>query len=410
MKHLRIQFFLLFIFCCALCIPRDVDAGGVQINHVRFGVHKDKTRIVLELNGDYEFKAFTLENPNRIVVDLPSFNWAAGIVNPPPESGITALRYGNLTPYISRIVFDVNGAGVIKTAFFLPAQGGNSPRLVVDFSTSRSAGGRSNPVFGDLNEQRIDNNASGPIVEPVNEVKKPPAPPPQKREKPLIVIDAGHGGVDPGAISAHKTYEKDTVLAIARALKTELEQTGRYRVHLTRDEDVFLKLGTRRKIAHDLLADLFISIHADTIDKKDVRGASIYTLSDKASDAQSAKLAANENRADLIAGIDLSGEDAEVANILLDLSMRDTMNQSRFFAGKIVDAFKAGGVKTLQTPHRYAGFAVLKAPDVPAVLIEAGFLSNAQEARMLNSPEYRGKLTRSIRNGIDSYFDHIDGE
>jgi N-acetylmuramoyl-L-alanine amidase len=223
----------------------------------------------------------------------------------------------------------------------------------------------------------------------------------------VVVIDPGHGGQDPGALAAGGIYEKTVTLAAAKQLKQKLEESGRYQVFLTRDRDVFVKLGDRVKIARKHKADLFVSIHADSIDKSDVRGMSIYTLSNTASDSQTEKLAARENKADLIGGVDLSHEDKDVANILIDLVMRDTMNQSKFFANTIVTQMNKAGVKTLERPHRFAGFAVLKAADIPSVLIEIGFMSNPKEARALNSPEYRHKITKAIQAGVDAYFDKV---
>ncbi len=245
-----------------------------------------------------------------------------------------------------------------------------------------------------------------PIVEEAKTVvpDMPPVVKAHKGPKPMIVIDAGHGGDDPGAIGANGAKEKTVTLAAAKELKEKLESTGRYRVHLTRSTDKFIKLPDRVKIGRTQGADLFISLHADSIDKPGVSGASIYTLSNTASDAQTAKLAARENRADLIAGIDLSHEDKEVADILIDLTMRDTMNQSKFFANTVVKQAKSQGIKLLEKPHRFAGFAVLKAPDVPSVLIEMGFMSNRNEVSQLSSPAYRAKIVNAVAGGIDAYF------
>lgn len=231
--------------------------------------------------------------------------------------------------------------------------------------------------------------------------------PPAITKKPLIVIDAGHGGVDPGAIGSNGVFEKHITLAAARELQRALNATGRYRAELTRGGDKYLKLYQRVSIARKKKADLFISLHADTIGKSNVTGASIYTLSEKSSDAQTEKLAARENKADLIAGVDLSTEDEEVANILVDLTMRDTMNQSKFFANTIVSEMAGNGLKTLERPHRYAGFAVLKAPDIPSVLIELGFLSNRREAERLSTPAYRHQIIRALIKGIDGYFEKV---
>ena len=169
----------------------------------------------------------------------------------------------------------------------------------------------------------------------------------------------------------------------------------------------FIKLRDRVIFARRHEADLFISIHADSIRNPKIRGASIYTLSEKASDAQTARLAARENKADLIAGVDLQHEDADVANILIDLVKRDTMNQSKFFAESLVKTFQSSGIRTLENPHRYAGFAVLKAPEIPSVLIEAGFLSNRKDARLLDQKEYRSKIAKTIASGVDHYIARV---
>lgn len=298
----------------------------------------------------------------------------------------------------------------------LPGGDGAGGRLVIDFSNVPDSLFKQtvNTVHGRLSEggsgERPDSRdmqqaASLSMPDPV-----PVAPPSgsreNAREKPLIIIDPGHGGVDPGASGAG-LQEKNVVLGLARALKEELESTGLYRVAMTRENDVFIKLGDRVKFARERGGDLFVSIHADSLQNPNVGGASVYTLSKTASDAQTEKLAARENKADLIAGIDLSVEDEEVANILVDLAMRDTMNQSKFFAGKLVTTMPRDGIKMLERPHRSAGFAVLKAPDIPSVLIEAGFMTNEREARRLNSPEHRRKFARSLRRGIDAYFEQV---
>jgi N-acetylmuramoyl-L-alanine amidase len=244
---------------------------------------------------------------------------------------------------------------------------------------------------------------------PITKVAVPiPAPDPDGKPRhsdgrPVIVIDPGHGGVDPGATSVSGIYEKYITLAVARDLKDHMERTGRYHVYLTRDRDVFIRLRDRVAIARQDGADLFISLHADVVKDPEIRGLSVYTLSQNASSAEAQALADKENKADLIAGIDLSHESADVANILIDLAQRETMNRSAAFASGIVDEL---GRETdlLENSHRFAGFAVLKAPDVPAVLIEAGYLSNEVEERNLRQPEYRGKLARAITRAVDHFF------
>ncbi|KIM00767.1 N-acetylmuramoyl-L-alanine amidase [Paramagnetospirillum magnetotacticum MS-1] len=247
----------------------------------------------------------------------------------------------------------------------------------------------------------------------------PAAPPPQQavqssapamesvaRAKdgvPVIVIDPGHGGVDPGATGVSGTYEKHITLAMARELKAMLEHNGRYRVHLTRDRDVFIRLRERIAIARAQGADLFISLHADAVQSPQIRGLSVYTLSRNASDAEAQALAEKENKADLIAGIDLTHESADVANILIDLAQRETMNRSAGFATELVDEV-GQEMDLLGNTHRFAGFAVLKAPDVPAVLVEMGYLSNESEEKMLRQPQYRARLAKSIAKAVERFF------
>lgn len=415
-----------------LLTPSASFAADVSVNSLRLGIHPDKTRAVMELSGPTEYRVFTLQNPARIVIDLPSFDWKAGNVHLPPGGLIRFVRKGPLEPGISRIVLESDAAVNLQSAFILPRAGNNSDRLVIDFT---KAGAGFSPAtqrtFGSLKGGSVaSSTASAPSTVPArpyhgdnksHTLQLPPQPKPivsagtttradvtpipaYRGKKHVIVIDPGHGGQDPGALGAGGHKEKNVTLAAAQELKKQLEDTGRYTVHLTRDKDVFIKLPDRVKIGRRLGADLFISLHADSIDKPNVHGASIYTLSNTASDAQTAKLAARENRADLIAGVDLSHEDKEVADILIDLAMRDTMNQSKFFANTVVQKAGAHGIDLLDRPHRFAGFAVLKAADIPSVLIEMGFMSNKKEVSQLTSPAYRQKIARSIAAGIDVYF------
>ncbi|MGE4280726.1 MAG: N-acetylmuramoyl-L-alanine amidase [Magnetospirillum sp.] len=226
---------------------------------------------------------------------------------------------------------------------------------------------------------------------------------PRNQGKAVVVIDPGHGGVDPGALGVSGIYEKHITLAMARELKAQLERSGRYKVHLTRDRDIFIRLRERVAIARQYGADLFISLHADSVNNPQLTGLSVYTLSQTASDGEAQLLADKENKADLLAGIDLSHESADVANILIDLAQRETMNRSAGFAGGVVD--ELGRETTLLgNTHRFAGFAVLKAPDVPSILIELGYLSNASEERQLRQPDYRAKLAKGIARAVDRHF------
>jgi N-acetylmuramoyl-L-alanine amidase len=424
---------------------------ALDINSLRIGSDANRTRMVIELSQGANFRAFYLSSPPRVVVDLPTFSWKAGTQKFPANSIVKAVRQGALQPGISRIVVETDTNVHLRDAFFLSAEKNLPNRIVIDFSKATSTvTPQERKSFGSLTEQNakqnlVASNAPAKASQNSDHVlrlppgKKPeqtketmqssnsninsqktdvtpdaapiaaPLPPPNsKLRKRTIVLDPGHGGQDPGALGHSGHKEKNITLAAAKALKEYLDKTGRYNVHLTRSNDVFIKLQDRVKIARRHNADLFISIHADSIDKAGVHGASIYTLSNTASDAQTAKLAARENRADLIAGVDLSNEDKEVADILIDLAMRDTMNQSKFFANTVVTNISNHGIDLLERPHRYAGFAVLKAPDTPSVLIEIGFMSNKNEVNRLSSPEHRKKLANAIGGAIDSYFTRVE--
>ena len=230
-----------------------------------------------------------------------------------------------------------------------------------------------------------------------------PAAGPRKRDLPVVVLDPGHGGEDPGATSVDGLYEKDLVLEMARELRTLIERSGRYRVVLTRDGDEFIRLRDRIAAARKLGGEIFISLHADSLRLSEQRGASIYTLSEKASDEEAAKFAALENKADVLTGADLSQHDVVVATILIDLAQRDTNNKSIAFAD--IMAEELARVTALVKRHRrFAGFAVLKSPDIPSVLLELGYLSNPDDARNLAQPDYRAKLGQAIVRSLDQYF------
>ncbi|MGZ9107224.1 MAG: N-acetylmuramoyl-L-alanine amidase [Micavibrio sp.] len=408
----------LFILLLLLTLGGGANAAlALDVTGIRLGTHPDKTRLVIEMNAPSAFRTFMLADPVRLVVDLPGFDWRVGAIGKPKGTGIRDIRQGPLQPGISRIVIDLERPSLIRTAFLIPRSHGQPDRIVIDFSAAKSihfVQGRGK-IFGTLRvddpvpvatmtsaqSSAIAGNLTAPEPKPAPKSTIPAS------QRPLIVLDPGHGGEDPGALGAHNLKEKNITLAMAKDLKKYLEETGRYRVILTRDKDVFIRLSQRVAFARSKKADLFISLHADSINRSGVRGASIYTLSEKASDAETEKLAARENHADMIAGLDLSVEDEDVANILVDLAMRDTMNQSKFFANKTVAMLKTSGVRVLENPHRYAGFAVLKAPDIPSILLEMGYMSNNQESALLSSPEYRAKIAEAVVSGIDNYFETV---
>lgn len=308
-------------------------------------------------------KSFVLENPNRVVVDMPAM--AASSVSLPTTytSGLVkSIRIARFDTTTTRLVIDVAQAVRIVNV-----RGGDS--LAVE-------------------------------IAPVGAMSAVVALP--KKELPLIIIDAGHGGQDPGALGKHGTHEKEVTLNYARALRDALIKTGRYRAELTRDDDIFIKLADRVAIARKQKGDLFISLHADSNPKAEARGFSVYTVSETASDDEAAALAEQENKADIIDGIDLNTADPDVASILIDLTQRETMNKSAKFADAIVASAHPRLTKLAKT-HRFAGFRVLKSPDIPSVLIELGFLTNAADEHALLTPEHRERVIASIIKGIDRY-------
>lgn len=243
----------------------------------------------------------------------------------------------------------------------------------------------------------------GNAIDPARPLVIPPVHGAKGRNRPLVVIDAGHGGYDPGSISADGHREKDVSLAMARAIRDELVASGRVRVALTRNDDRFLILGERREIARRLKADLFISVHADSAPSSHARGASVYTLSEVASDKVAAQLAAKENKADILNGVDLGGENNDVSSILIDLAQRETMDVSSSFAA-LLQREMGPLIGFRSTFHQFAGFIVLKAPDVPSVLLETGYMSNSDDLGMLFSPEYQRRIAVGVRRAVEAHF------
>ena len=365
--------------------------------------HDTHTRLVLELSETIDFSLFRLADPYRLVIDLPELDWAVGNGIPAAEGLVKAVRFGLFQTGNARIVVDLAGPANIKNAFVLPATGGTPYRFVVDLEKMDRA-----QFMGVLGPQhRIGQFGATQIAaaQPVP-APKPATPEPQlapKDRKKIIAIDPGHGGVDPGAIGVSGIYEKIITLAAARQLQERLENTGHYKVILTRERDVSLGLSERREIARAAEADIFVSLHADSMANKDMRGLSVYTLSEKASDKEAEALAEQENGADNIIGVDLSHESQEVRHILVDLAQRESMNLATKLAAKLINQLERE-VTLVKNSHRFARFAVLKSPDIPSVLIEMGYLSNRDDETALKKDAYRTKLMTAVVRGLDQHF------
>lgn len=374
-----------------------------SVSAVRIGVHADKTRFVLQLSRDPSYRVFTLTDPPRVVIDLPELSWdlpseqLAEDQLPTRQGLIKSLRYGLFSAGTSRVVLDMRRPVGVKSVMSLPSATGGDYRLVVDLQPV------SQEVFFNPEERRaIVSKTSLPAARTAAPriAAKPKV---DGDPRPTIVIDAGHGGLDPGAVGVSGTYEKAIALDYARELKRVLETTGRFRVVMTRDKDIFIRLRDRVALARQAEGDLFISLHANTFRSNEIRGASVYTLSEEASDAEAAALAKKENTADVIAGLDFNGQTEDVSMILIDLAQRETMNLSKGFANVLVG--ELGQVtKLLKNTHRFAGFAVLKSPTIPSVLVEIGYMSNKEEERLLRSEAHRGALSTSIARAVERFF------
>jgi len=369
-----------------------------EILGIRVGDYKDFTRVVLDLNQMVKFRSFSLINPYRIVIDLPSMRWPK--INKRVKKGrrVLGYRFGQLTPQSSRLVIDFSVPTVIGRSFVLKAVSGKPHRIVIEAKHFQRQSDSDTKTNGDLAQvgKGITRNTRNILSSPgVNTTIS--------STRPLIVIDPGHGGRDPGARGISGLQEKQVVLKQALILKKFLIGTGRYRVSLTREKDIFLRLRERVKKAQNQKADLFLSIHADSIKLDKIRGASIYTLSEKASDKEALILAERENKADIIAGMDLDETEDAVARVLIDLRQRLTKNDSVRFAEMLVEEFK-GKIRLLSNHRRFAGFAVLKAPEVPSVLVEMGYLSNRKDEMLLKSDNYHRLFASAMVQAIDNYF------
>ncbi len=376
---------------------RAAAAGAHPVaTEARLGGDSNKTRFILDLTRAVELAAFTLGDPFRVVVDLPQVTFQL-----PPKSGqearglIKAFRYGLVMQGGSRIVIDTTGPVRIERSFVLDAADGQPARLVLDLVA--------------VDRETFQRALSlDPVPRRNGESRKTDVPAIAKASedpRPLVVIDPGHGGLDTGTVAPSGETEKAIVFDFAQLLRDKLEKTGKYRVAMTRTDDRFVPLAERVRFARLRQASLFISIHADAIAAQDddTRGATIYTLSETATDAEAARLAEAENRADVIAGVDLRAEPGEVADILIDLAQRETKTFSNHFAKTLASELRHAA-RLHKQPLKSAGFRVLRAPDVPSVLVELGYVSSRGDLKLLTSDAWRGRATESIVTAVHTFF------
>jgi N-acetylmuramoyl-L-alanine amidase len=390
----------------------DVVADFPVASDVRLAGDDKRTRFVLDLDKNLQFRAFALADPYRVIVDLPqlTFQLAAG-AGASGRGLIKAFRYGLVMPGGSRIVLDLTGPARIEKSYVLDAAHGQPPRLVLEleavdrtsFVQSLTAESRPElrPAIGAAEGAAATPAAVTPaaVAEATGTTKA--AEPPDRR--PVVVIDPGHGGVDNGTQAGGES-EKNLVLGFALALRDRIEKAGKYRVVMTRTDDTFIPLGDRVRIARNQSAALLISIHADALPRRegDAQGATIYTLSDKASDAEAERLAELENRADAIGGVNLTEEPTEVADILIDLAQRETRTFSNRFA-RLLKSEMRTTARMHKHPLKSAGFRVLKAPDVPSVLLELGYVSNKSDLEHLVSDNWRSRTVGSVAQAVDAF-------
>jgi N-acetylmuramoyl-L-alanine amidase len=382
-------------------------------SEVRLAGDDKRTRFILDLDKNIPFRAFALPDPYRVVVDLPqvTFQLASG-AGAAGRGLIKAFRYGLVMPGGSRIVFDLAGPARIEKSYVLEAANGQPPRLVLEleavdrtsFVQSLATENRPDlrPAIGAAEPVATTPVAATPDVVTASTTPAKAAEPADKR--PVVVIDPGHGGIDNGTQAGGES-EKNLVLGFALALRDRVEKAGKYRVVMTRTDDNFIPLGDRVRIARNQAAALFLSIHADALPRRegDARGATIYTLSDKASDAEAERLAELENKADAIGGVNLTEEPTDVADILIDLAQRETRTFSNRFARLLKNEMKTTA-RMHKHPLKSAGFRVLKAPDVPSVLLELGYVSNKSDLEQLVSDNWRSRAVGSVAQAIDVFF------
>jgi N-acetylmuramoyl-L-alanine amidase len=385
-------------------------ASGFPVaSDARLAGDAKQARFVLDLDKAIPFRAFALADPYRVVVDIPQVNFQLPAGTGTVGRGlIKAFRYGLVMPGGSRIVFDLAGPAKVANSYVLEAANGQPPRLVLEFAEVdrttfvQSLGAESRPELRPAIADAAE--AAATPAEPKSDVR-PELKPAATDSRPLIVIDPGHGGPDNGTQSNGES-EKNLVLNFGLALRDRIEKSGKYRVVMTRTDDTFIPLADRVKVARSQSAALFVSIHADYLPHRegDVQGATIYTVSDRASDAEAERLAEAENKADAIGGVNLTEEPTDVADILIDLAQRETRTFSNRFARLLAGEMK-NATRMYKHPLKSAGFRVLKAPDVPSVLVELGYVSNKSDLEHLVSENWRSKTVGSMAQAIDTFFE-----
>jgi N-acetylmuramoyl-L-alanine amidase len=383
----------------------DLAEGPPVATDARLAGDDQQTRLVIDISRKIDMRAFALADPYRVVIEIPQVNFQL-----PPNAGehgrgiIKAFRWGLVMAGQSRIVVDLAGPVRVRKAFVLDRTDGQPARMVLDLvAVDRETFMRAAAIDNHLPRPPLPSplpQAEGREGAAQRDGGEAPTDP-----RPLVILDPGHGGIDPGTRAPSGEVEKDIVLEFASALRAKLEALGKYRVMMTRTDDTFVELSERVRFARQRQAQLLISIHCDALARGEgeAEGATVYTLADKASDAEAQRLADAENRADVIAGVDLAAEPDEIADILIDLAQRETRTFSAEFARDVVKEMRAAA-RLHKRPQKSAGFRVLKAPDIPSVLIELGYVSNARDLKHLLSESWRSTAGDAVVHAVNTYF------
>ncbi|UNF41348.1 N-acetylmuramoyl-L-alanine amidase [Bartonella krasnovii] len=379
-------YFLLFFLLCQANVHAADPLRLINFRAIGDSAH---TRIIALFNSKPNIRLQILDRPARLVINLPTIDFSMQNMSFKKQNALSVMlsdvRYAFSDIQTSRIILTSKTVFVVEKSIVKKLDNGLW-QLLVDIRKSTQE------KFDKIlkNQQRSNFDTKLPLI-PVQNFR--------------VVLDPGHGGIDGGARGVTGVLEKDVTLDFARALQEELQKDPHISVILTRDSNVFLRLSERVKKAQEFAADLFISIHADTIDVHSLRGATVYTISDKASDAIAKSLAESENKVDLLDGLP-ADETLEVTDILMDLTRRETHTFSVNFANSVISSLSKSHINLINNPHRYANFQVLRASDIPSVLIEIGYLSNKEDEKLLNDPHWRKQMALSIAHSIRQFAEY----
>ena len=391
-----------------------VFAQQTAVNSLKHQISSDHSRLIFDLSAQFSHKVFQLDNPPRLVIDISDARLNGKLDQPSSNHPLfKKIRSAVRNDKDLRVVVDLKMNGIAKS-LTIPASQSGGYQLMIDLfakqddlaaksSVTRSVS--SHPLVSKRNPSSTNTAKSpSPSSKALAVAYKPVKKSPQRSKDVVIAIDAGHGGQDPGAKGPHGTHEKDVTFAIAKKLAALIDRKSGMRAVMVRQGDYYIDLKKRMKIARESKADLFVSIHADAYDNPNVKGASVFTLSNKGATTEMARWLANhENSADLVGGVSLVDKDDVLASVLLDLSMTATQEASQNAASSVLGSLKQVGHLHSRLVQK-AGFLVLKSPDIPAILVETAFISNPDEESKLRSVAHQDKMARAIFNGIDSYF------